>query len=219
MATSLLACPFCRELYDSGEAEMCPVCGVVLKPLADLPPSLEVREQLAAELEHVHPGDRLLPWHDMGRNKGLIALGAVLGLVSFFAPWIVLVKPELRTLTGFDLFSTRGYWFASGALGWFICIPLVLSRRSVYQMRGVRAVVALFCSLTACQASLLLLQSPSSETIPLEYHWGWGFYTSAVLSFVTTVLALRLGGELPDAPRQDNRESAPPISTDGHTLH
>jgi hypothetical protein len=219
MATSLLACPFCRELYDSGEAEMCPVCGVVLKPLAELPPSLEVREQLAAELEQVHPGDRPLPWHDMGRNRGLIALGAALGLVSFFAPWIVLVKPELRTLTGFDLFSTRGYWFASGALGWFICIPLVLSRRSVYQMRGVRAVVGLFCSLTACQVALLLVLSPNSQAIPLEYHWGWGFYTSAALSVATTLLAVRLGGVIPEPPTPNNGESAPPISTEGHTLH
>ncbi len=220
MATSLLACPFCRELYESGEAETCPVCGVVLKPLADLPPSFEVREQMAQEWEQTHPADRKLPWLALGRNRGLLALGSALGLAAFFAPWIVLIKPELRSLSGFDLFSTRGFWFAGGALGWFINIPLVLSRRTINQMRGVRAVVILFCSLTACQALLLVLLSPTEAMVPLEYHWGWGLHVSAALSLLTSALGFRFGGNAPEESATEEAETdVAPASTESHTLH
>src|ERR1700689_2911910 len=35
----IVACPFCREMFDETEATACPVCGMNLAPLAHLPPS------------------------------------------------------------------------------------------------------------------------------------------------------------------------------------
>ncbi len=37
----LLACPFCREMFEEGEAKTCPVCGMALTEFAKLPPSIE----------------------------------------------------------------------------------------------------------------------------------------------------------------------------------
>ena len=44
-AVSLYACPFCREMFQAGEATECPVCGMALKEFAKLPPSIEANDQ------------------------------------------------------------------------------------------------------------------------------------------------------------------------------
>ena len=36
-AVGLVACPFCREMFEHTEAKQCPVCGMGLRNLADLP--------------------------------------------------------------------------------------------------------------------------------------------------------------------------------------
>src|SRR5215472_6303561 len=36
---AIVACPFCREMFEEGEAERCPVCGMQLQPFEKLPPS------------------------------------------------------------------------------------------------------------------------------------------------------------------------------------
>lgn len=216
MSRTLLACPFCRELYERDESELCRVCGVALKPLADLPPSLEVQLELEREFELIPPEDRPLPWHDLGRLRGPLVLGCALGLAAFFTPWLELTQPETVSLSGFELAETRGTWFAGGAVGWFVCIPLALSRRSVRQMRGVRLILALFCALTACQASVLWLFSPTEAVIPLRYEWGWGIHLSFALSLATTALALGFGGTRPPNERPDLAAMAP---TPDETLH
>lgn len=220
MAGSLLACPFCRELYEASETENCLVCGVVLKPLRDLPPSFEVLEQQAAEWEQTDPADRTLPWTDFGHGKGMLLCASVLGLAGFFAPWIVMSQPQDVTFSGYDLSMTRGFWFAGGAVGWFINVPLVASRRSLNQMRGVVAVVTLFCSLTAFQALLLALLAPNVASVPLKYHWGWGFYASAAVSLLSLPFALRFGrGAAPRSNTRQAREDSPGRTAKGHTLH
>jgi hypothetical protein len=200
MASSLLACPFCREIYEVSEAESCPVCGVVLKQLHDLPPSFETREQLAAEWESTAPADRELPWWSLGRGRGALVVTSALGLAAFFAPWIVMTRPDLMTLSGFDLTGSRGFWFGGGAVGWFLNIPLVLSRRSINQMRSVRIIVTLFAGLTACQAALLWLLAPTDSLVPVAYDWGWGFHSSTALSAVGALLGVTFGGRMPEPP-------------------
>jgi hypothetical protein len=198
VAHTLLACPFCRELYKVVEAEICPVCGVRLEGLEALPPSYEVREQLAREWEQTAHEDRPLPWHNWGHGKGLLALTSLLGLSLFFGPWIELTQPNLESLSGFDLASTRGFWFGGGAAAWFVNLPLVLSRRTLNQMRGVRIVCTLLSGLTACQTLLLVVLAPESELIPVQYTWGWAFWGSAVVSVVAALLAPSFGA----APRE-----------------
>lgn len=221
MSNGLLACPFCRELYASEEAEVCPNCDMVLRPLADLPPSFEVREAQAAEWEKTPPEDRTLPWTYAGRGRGALALISLLGLASVFGPWIELTKPSLLTLTGFSLMQTRGFWFGGAFVCWIVMFPLVLSRRTINSMRGVRAVLCLFAATPPCQALLLYLNAPTSTLVPVAYTWGFGFYANALFGLVALPFALRFGGSLENLaadfgkspPDRDLETSA------GQTLH
>ncbi|HEX2735666.1 MAG TPA: hypothetical protein VHM70_28900 [Polyangiaceae bacterium] len=197
MRSTLLACPFCREIYQIEEAEVCPVCGMGLRGLGELPPSFEVREQMAADWERLAPEDRRLPWHYWRRGRGALLLCSALGLAAFFAPWIELTKPELLSLSGFDLAQTRGFWFAGGATAWLVNLPLVASRRSVNQMRSIRIAVTAFSLLTVCQCVLLLIASPQARLVPLRYHWAWGFYLSGLASIVAGFFAITFGGTRP----------------------
>lgn len=219
MANSLLACPFCRELYGANEADTCPVCGMDLKPLVDLPPSFEVMEQQALDWEQTDPTDRTLPWADMRHGKGLLLAASSLGLGLFFAPWLVMSMPHAVVQSGYDLATTRGFWFAGGAVAWFINLALVASRRTLNQMRGVVVIVTLFSSLTACQALLLWVLAPRVATVPLEYEWGWGFYASAALSLFSLPIACRFGRGPAFASAPPSEAERSPRTPQGETLH
>lgn len=182
------------------------MCGVRLEGLGALPPSYEVREQLAREWEQTAPEDRPLSWRNWGHGRGLLALCSVLGLSLFFGPWIELTRPNLESLSGFDLASTRGFWFGGGAAAWLVNLPLVVSRRTLNQMRGVRIVCTLLCALTACQALLLITLAPQSELIPVQYAWGWAFWGSSLVSVVAALLAANFGAA-PSEPRRATSEA------------
>jgi hypothetical protein len=208
VATTFLACPFCRELYEVTEAEVCPVCGVALRGLGELPPSYEVQAQLAREWEQTPPEDRRLPWTYWRQGRGALVLCSLAGIGLFFAPWIVMTLPDTLTLSGFDMAHTRGFWFAGGATAWLVNIPLVLSRRSINQMLSVRIVTTVFSALTACQGVLLLLASPTESLVPVRYSWGWGFYASLAVSALATLFALRFGAGQLQTPRTAKETAA-----------
>lgn len=203
----LLACPFCRELYTDGEAARCKDCGVELQPLEKLPPSHDalLEEAIAAAEagqlppEPIPAVDYPLPWTFMGRGRLALMLCGVLGIGMFFAPWVSVVKPDLALLSGFDLAKGRAGWLWSGLAGWLTLIPLVASRRTVNQMRGVRAVCAMFASMTLVETVMLLARPPESHPrVPVEIHWQWGLYTSLGVAALGVLLSLRFGGKPDD---------------------
>lgn len=200
MKKELLACPFCRELFSEGESNLCPECDIPLRRLVDLPPSHEAQERQALEWEQTAPEDRTLPWHYLGRGRGLLLGLSLLGLGLFFAPWIVITKPELLTLSGFELATSRGFWFGGGAVAWFVSVPLIFTRRTVMQMRGVRIVSSLFAATTFCQALMLYINAPTQRFVPLAYTWGWGFYAGGLVSLAAIPVAVRFGGPLANLP-------------------
>jgi hypothetical protein len=206
-SAQLIGCPFCQELFTAGETENCPVCGVSLRPIEKLPPSYEARAALAAELAATPPEDRTLSWFYFGRGRGALVVVALLGLVAFFSPWVIVHKPEDVVIRGYDLARGHGAWFFGGAIGWFVMIPLVLSRRTVYKMRGVRIVTAMFAALSMLESAQLLLNPPhGSRFVPLSFDWGYGIYATCVLGFVGLILAARFGGRIDDI---DVRELLP----------
>jgi len=221
---SLVGCPFCRELFTEGETETCPVCGVPLSPIAKLPLSYEARVAMAAELAAIAPEDRPVPWTYYRRSRGALLVVAVLGLAAFFMPWVRLHLPDETVLSGFDLARGRGTWFFGSAIGWFVLIPLVLTRRTVYKMRGVRIIAAMFAALSVVEAGELLLRPPhGNRLVTLSYEWGFGLYATLVLGLVGVVLGARFGGRVDDI---DARELLPPPladlspeESDERTLH
>jgi hypothetical protein len=220
----LVGCPFCRELFTEGEAQTCPVCGMPLAPVGKLPMSYEARVALAAELAEVPPEDRTVPWTYWRRQRAALIVVALAGLAVFFAPWVELHRPDELILSGYDLARARGTWFFGGAIGWFVMIPLVLTRRTVYKMRGVRIITAMFAALSVVESSELLLRPPhGSRFVPVSFDWGWGLYATLALGIVGVVCGARFGGRIDDI---DARELLPapladlsPDESEERTLH
>jgi hypothetical protein len=211
-------------MFAEGESSACPVCGVPLRPVEKLPPSYEARVAQAIELSRVAPEDRLLPIWYWKRGRTALSLIALLGLAAFFLPWIEMTRPEDLTLSGYDLARSRGSWFFGGFIGWLVMLPLVLSRRTVYKMRGVRIITATFAAINVVETAQLLLMPPVGGRFrTLEFAWGEGLYATLALGIVGVVVASRFGGRIDDI---DARELAakhePDLSPDHaaeRTLH
>jgi hypothetical protein len=211
---ALLACPFCRALYSKGEAPACPDCGLALVPLERLPPSADV----LADDEGVQqlPEDQPLPWSAWGRGRALLLALAVIGLVSFFLPWVELTSPESELRSGFELARGRLGWLWGGAVGWFVVVPLVLSRRTVAAMRGVRPITAVFCVLTLLEVLMLVLVPPTPPPgLTVVFDWAFGLYLSGATSAAGALTALFFGGSLPPLPTTKQ----PMKSSFNRTLH
>jgi hypothetical protein len=214
---TLLACPFCRELFTPSEGERCPHCGLLLVDLARLPPSLEARQEAEAQGELDPPELRRLGFWYERRGRGLMPVVAALGLATFVAPWVMLERPEQVTLSGFDLARAGVPWLFGGAIGWFILVPLVWSRRSVVELRGVRIIAATLAVLTALEAMLLLLRPPlESAYYSSGLRYGWGLYASLVVSAFGTYVAATLGGRLDDLRDLPSHRAAAPTEQPLH---
>jgi hypothetical protein len=219
----LLACPFCRELFPPGEEKKCPACGLSLKPMHELPPSLDALEEEAARGEYVAPEDRLLPRWYMGRGKGVLLIIGILGLVAFFLPWVEMTAPELASYSAFDLARGRAGWLWGGAVGWFILLPLVWTRRTIYDMRGVRIICGVFPAMTLGEVLMMVgLPPQGNRLVPIEFSWGWGLYASGALAVVGILAAARFGGRTDDLPAlawRDEKGVQRKETGAGHTLH
>src|SRR5262249_28644184 len=82
---ALVACPFCREMFEEGEETHCPVCGVQLTSFSNLPPSIEAHDEADVPLA---PEQERLPSTYMGRGKGILGIVGIAGLGLFFLPWL-----------------------------------------------------------------------------------------------------------------------------------
>jgi hypothetical protein len=216
MMAALLACPFCRTLFQRGEATACTVCGVNLVPFESLPPSAEALAEENAENESkTLPEDEIVQWNDFRRGRGALLTLSVLGFALFFAPWVAVEMPEDVVHSGFDLARGRAGWLWGGATGWLVLFPLVWSRRTIRSMLGARPVSAMLAAMTLFEVGMLVVVPPHSERVPVEIHWAWGLYASGLVSLVGAVLAMRLGGVLPPL----STEPSSPESSPKRILH
>jgi hypothetical protein len=225
---ALQACPFCRKLFTSDEAKSCPDCDVALVGMSQLPPSLDALEDDAAEGgKPVLPEDQLLPSAYLGRGRGALLVLSVLGLASFFLPWVELTMPETVTYSAFDLARGRAGWLWGGATAWLVMIPLLLTRRTIARLRGVRVVTVMFAAMTLVEALMLWLLPPRRGIAPLELHFRYGLFLSGAISAAGMAVAARLGGSLDNLPKflldtpADDDAPGPgeSESSDGKTLH
>ena len=189
----LLACPFCRQLYASAETRSCPDCGVRLVRMNLLPPSHEAELEDLAAGTRPSPDDRTMAWNDFRYGRGALLAVAACGLAAFFMPWVAMTRPELLTLSGFDL-ARRAGWLWGGAIGWFLMIPLIWTRRTPGRLRGVRGISAVFAAMTLLEVLVLLGLPPRPRAYAVEFSTQFGLYLSGLLSVAGVALALRLGG-------------------------
>lgn len=198
MSAELLACPFCRQLFPSGEEATCPECGIALKPLAKLPPSHDALAEDPPEV--VPPHMETLPWTYAGRGRALLAALAGLGLVTFFSPWVIEQAPELVRYSGFDL-GVRLRWIWAAGIAYMVMIPLVLSRRSVHAMRGARFAVGFLAAVVIITVVVRLSFVPEGSALrPVRIEWGWGLYACGAIALAIVLVATRFGGDLKDLP-------------------
>ncbi len=199
--SGLLCCPFCRELYTKDDGvERCPDCGVDLVPIHEVAPSPETRLEQEAVLEQTPPEWRTLSIWEWRRGRGLLLLLAILGLASYALPWFSQTMPETRVLTGYQLARHHVGWLWGGAVGWFILLPLVFTRRSIAAMRGVRMIAAIFASMTAAEILVFVNVTASRQSqVVVQFAWEWGIWVSCFVSALGTCAAVMFGGGIPAA--------------------
>ncbi|MFO0666956.1 MAG: hypothetical protein U0174_23595 [Polyangiaceae bacterium] len=190
-AMGLVACPFCRELFETNEAKHCPVCGIELSALAKLPLS---HDAAAEEAVPTLPEQEILPFTFWGRNRGPLAAIALVGIVCFFLPWIRESQPNIQNFTGFDLARKLG-WSWAPLMSWLTLFPVVMSRRSIFKMQGARA-AAFLMSLFPAATILMLYFKPRPNWVyfTVRYEFLPAFWATLALSVLAVVLSLRFGG-------------------------
>jgi hypothetical protein len=192
----LLACPFCREMFEEGEATSCPVCGMELTKFDKLPVSIEaIHDDGEIPLEPEHD---LLPWSCLRRGKGIMILLAVFGVALFFLPWVRLTLPYIDSKSGFDLAHQRIGWLWASLVGWTVLIPTVLSRRTIAKLRGARVAAMFLSAIPAIAVTILLSKPPRGGLVPVRYTWDWPIYAVLAVSMVALAFATRLGGRVDD---------------------
>src|SRR5262245_6839063 len=177
--SGLVACPFCRSMFQAKEAASCPECGLRLQALSSLPPSTDA---LADDPdEPLPPHMETLPWTFPGRGRAALLVFALMGLAAFFSPWICEPAPEICHMRGFEFAQTLG-WLWAPAVAWFVMIPLGLSRRSIYKMRGARVAVGFLAGIVLTTVGVRIGFTPRSSPLrPVHFEWAWGLYASGLL--------------------------------------
>jgi len=205
----LYACPFCRQLFTEGEVEECPNCAIVVEPVEELPPSYDAE---LVEPEPPTPPEYLrVPVTYAGRMRGVLLLLAAAGCGTFFAPWLREYLPEIRVLSGFGFARTLA-WLWAAPVAWFIMFALVLSRRTIYHMRGARLAVGILAVMVLMTVALRIGLTPESGAlVPRSYEWGWGLYASGLLAACALAAALRFGGSLDSKPPPEERRDGEPL--------
>jgi len=190
---AIVACPFCRDLFEEGEASRCALCGVALVPFEKLPSSSEATEDGVP----LAPEHEALPFGYLGRGRGALGILGVVGLFLFFCTWIHVTLPDDVDLSGFALARRLGWAWGAG-VGWMVLVPTVWSRRTVMQMRGARVAAAFLSAVPAVTIAVLLARPPYSTIVPLRFAYAWALWASLAASLVATAIAFRFGGRVDD---------------------
>jgi hypothetical protein len=202
-------------MFEEAEAKQCPVCGVALAKLEKLPPSHDAASEDGVPVE---PELERLPLTYARRGRGALVGIAVAGLGLFFTPWIVQTVTLLHESTvysGLAVAKEFGWPYAA-LVAWFVLLPTVLSRRTIFDLRTARLAVALLASIPGITASVLLARVvtnvQSAHALKYATTAQWGLLATLFASLGAFLVALRLGGRVEDIKVSRG-------SSVGHTVH
>jgi hypothetical protein len=140
----------------------------------------------------------LLPFTYIRRGRGPLALLALLGLAAFFLPWIKETMPDIVSFSGFTLARKLGWAWGAG-VGWFVLLPVVLTRRTIMHMRGARVAVCFLAAVPGVTAAMLLAHTPHPRYgIPLRFSFETGLFATMALSLFAVAIGLFFGGRVDD---------------------
>lgn len=189
---ALVACPFCREMFEKDEATECPVCGMSLVAFDKLPPSVHTEDGVP-----VDPANEPLPWTYLGRGRGVLPVLAVIGVVLFMLPWVHVSLPDDYRFSGFELAGKLGWVWGAG-VGWVVLVPTVLSRRTITQLRGARVAAAFLSAVPIVTTAILFLSPPKRGMVPLHFSYDPAFWATMAVSALGFFFSVRLGGRVDD---------------------
>ena len=193
----LVACPFCREMFEEGEAKTCPLCGVALTSFDKLPPSHDARALADDEDIPNAPEYEPFPITYLGRHRGVLMALSLVGFALFFLPWLDVTLPDVVALTGFDLAHRMGWSWGAG-VAWVVLLPTVMSRRNIVQMRGARVAAAFLSAVPALTVAILLAKPPHGGIVPIRFTYDWALYATLATSVLALYYSTRLGGRIDD---------------------
>jgi hypothetical protein len=191
---SLVACPFCRETFEKSEAQTCPVCGLPLAAQEKLPLSYDA---MAEGFVPTLPEVENKPFFYWRRNRGALALIALVGISLFFMPWIDMTIPEDRTITGFQLSRVRVQTWCV-LVSWMVLAPTVLSRRSILKMRTARVTTAFLAAIPGVSIVLIAAVRQKSAFYTISYTFTYAFWATLVMSVLGIAFSWKFGGRLDD---------------------
>jgi hypothetical protein len=192
----LEACPFCREMFETGEARECPTCGLGLDPIHKLRPSPTLHEVIDEWDKDLGPTHDRLPWHYLARGRGLLVLFSLIGLGLFMLPWVHESVPYATDFSGWQL-SHRLGWSWAALVAWVVLVPTVASRRSIVQLRGARVAAPFLGAIPGLTAAILLaIPPPKPAYFSVTYDYLWPIYATLALSALAILVGVRLGGRV-----------------------
>jgi len=178
-------------MFEPGEAKACPACGLGLRRIDDLPETNVIGDEVDPELS---PDEQTLPWSYFARGRGPLIVLSVLGIAAFFLPWVHEVAPERRALSGPEIARHLG-WMWAPLVSYMVMLPMVLSRRTVFRMRGARVAVAFLGAMSLMTAAVRVLFPPARNALdPHLLEWGVGLYATGAISIAAIIVGVRFGG-------------------------
>jgi len=221
---ALVACRFCREMFDEREHQECPTCGIALERFTRL--------GLSSEGEAIDdalgpPEEPTVPFGSVGHMRGPLVLVACVGLAAFFLPWVHLTFPWHESRSGYDLARGRMGWLWGVACAWFVALPIVLSRRTLTKMRTARVTLGALAATPLVAFLVLALFPPAAiQGIKVRFHYGVGAWVTCVVAVLGIVLAAFFGRQRsarvagPSAAHAENASEHPrPSPSPPDTLH
>jgi len=185
-------------MFEEGEREDCPVCGLAITEFSKLPPSLDAMQEegnvpTAPEMEK-------LPAHYLGRGKGILVGLALVGIVMFFLPWVHITLPYIDARSPYVMAQGRAGWLFGALCAWLVLIPTVLSRRSIMKMRGARVAAAFLSAIPGiCCVDLLSFPPKYDGYVRVKFEWSYPLYITLALSLAGIAVSLFfLGGRVDD---------------------
>jgi hypothetical protein len=194
-AMPLDACPFCRDMFERGEASHCPTCGIELRDITKLPPSPTLRHEPEDWDEDLGPEHEKLPALYFPRGRGAVVLLAFVGIGLFLLPWIDMSLPDTLRLSGWDLARRMG-WAWGALIAWVVLVPTVASRRTIAALRGARVAAVFLAAIPALTASIVLLFPPQRTLVPVQIQFDWAVYATVLVSLAAVAIGVRLGGKV-----------------------
>jgi len=114
------------------------------------------------------------------------------------APWVAITIPDVDVYSGLAVAHRLG-WPWAAPCAWFVLAPIVVTRRSIVDMRRARVAVAFLAAIPGVTAAILLLNPPhGNHLVPLRFTFEWGLFSTLALSLAAVGVGVRFGGRIDD---------------------